>query len=190
MKQITFETERLLLRPLITADLKFHHEYSSDWETVKYMYALSFPKGSVVPEEKTFAYLNTCELEWKKDAPEFYEFAVVEKSSAKMIGNICLYPDYPEKAECEIGWMFNRAYQRKGYCTEAALRLKTFAVESLGIKKLIAHCDERNLASSKVMEKLGMKKVWGNGVRVYPNTGEEATEAMYALDIKDDKNEN
>lgn len=30
-----------------------------------------------------------------------------------------------------------------------------------------------------------MKKVWGNGARVYPNTGEEAREALYALDIKE-----
>lgn len=180
MKQITLETERLILRPLTTADLKSHHEYSSDWETVKYMYALSFPKGSVVPEEKTFAYLKECELEWEKDAPEFYEFAVVEKSSAKMIGNLCLYP---EKEACELGWIFNRAFWGKGYCTEAALKIKEFALETLGIKKLVAHCDERNLASARVMEKLGMKKVWGNGAREYPQTGEKSTEAMYALDI-------
>lgn len=222
MKQITLETERLILRPLSVNDFDAVYAYESDYETVKFMYALSFKPGYVVPEENTYAFLQECETEWQKDVPAFYEFAVVEKVSKKLIGHIAAYhldtdqmeaademaTDKPEVAgapkvansadlhedpvypACELGWIFNRASWGKGYCTEAALKIKQFALETLGVKKLVAHCDTRNAASRRVMEKLGMHLIWDDGPRVYPNTGEEATEAMYALDIKDDKNEN
>ncbi len=194
MNQITFETERLILRPLSVSDFEAVYAYQSDYETVKFMYALSFKPGYVVPEENIRAFLQECEDEWKKDVPAFYEFAVVEIVSQKLIGHIAAYHLDIDQMEasvypaCELGWIFNRAFWGKGYCTEAALKIKQFALETLGVKKLVAHCDTRNAASRRVMEKLGMHLIWDDGPRVYPNTGEEATEAMYALDIKDDKN--
>lgn len=196
MNTIILETERLILRPLSVNDFDAVYAYESDYETVKFMYALSFKPGYVVPEENTYTFLQECETEWQKDVPAFYEFAVVEKVSKKLIGHIAAYHLDTDQMEasvypaCELGWIFNRAFWGKGYCTEAALKIKQFALETLGVKKLVAHCDERNLASARVMEKLGMKKIWGNGPREYPLTGEKSTEAMYALDIKDDKNEN
>lgn len=196
MNTIILETERLILRPLSVNDFEAVYAYQSDYETVKFMYALSFKPGYVVPEENTRTFLQECEDEWKKDVPAFYEFAVVEKVSEKLIGHIAAYHLDTDQMKasfypaCELGWIFNRAFWGKGYCTEAALKIKQFALKSLGVKKLVAHCDERNLASARVMEKLGMKKIWGNGPREYPLTGEKSTEAMYALDIKDDKNEN
>ena len=196
MNTITLETERLILRPLSVSDFDAVYAYQSDYETVKFMYALSFKPGYVVSEENTRAFLRDRETEWQKDEPAFYEFAVVEKVSEKLIGHIAAYHLDSDQMEasvypaCELAWIFNRASWGKGYCTEAALKIKQFALETFGIKKLVAHCDERNLASARVMEKLGMKKNWGNGPREYPLTGEKSTEAMYALDIKDDKNEN
>lgn len=196
MNTIILETERLILRPLSVNDFDAVYAYESDYETVKFMYALSFKPGYVVPEENTYAFLQECETEWQKDVPAFYEFAVVEKVSKKLIGHIAAYHLDTDQMEasvypaCELGWIFNRAFWGKGYCTEAALKIKQFALETLGVKKLVAHCDTRNAASRRVMEKLGMHLIWDDGPRVYPNTGEEATEAMYALDIKDDKNEN
>ena len=32
------------------------------------------------------------------------------------------------------------------------------------------------------MEKIGLKLLWQNGFRRYPNTGEESTEAMYFIE--------
>lgn len=190
MNTISLETERLILRPLSVNDFDTVYAYQSDYETVKFMYALSFKPGYVVPKESTLAFLQECEAEWQKNVPAFYEFAVVEKVSEKLIGHIAAYhldtdqhedPVYPA---CELGWIFNRAFWGNGYCTEAARKIKQFVLETLGVKKLVAHCDERNLASARVMEKLGMKKIWGNGPREYPQTGEKSTEAMYALIVE------
>jgi len=41
----------------------------------------------------------------------------------------------------------------KGFATEAALAIKSFAINQLKVKKLLARCDCRNLNSARLMEK-------------------------------------
>ena len=62
---------------------------------------------------------------------------------------------------------------------------KYFYFEILKVKRLIARCDERNIPSERVMQKIGLKLLWEHGYRKYPNTCEEATEKMYYEDNKD-----
>lgn len=181
MSELILETSRLLLRPLSAKDIEEIYEYNSDYEVVKYMYELSVKSGEVFPKERTLEFLCGCDQEWKKEKPSFYEFAVIEKESRKLIGNICAYLN-EDGTECEFGWSFNRKYHGKGYCTEAALKLKQFAFNTIKVKKIIARCDERNNPSRRVMEKIGLKLLWQNGFRRYPNTGEESTEAMYFIE--------
>lgn len=180
MKEIILETERLKLRPLSVKDIEEVYEYNSDSEVRKYMYELQTKPGEDFPKEKTIDFLKGCDEEWKKEKPSFYEFGVIEKSSGKFIGNICAYLN-EDGTECEFGWTFNRKYHGKGYCTEAALKMKEFAFETVKVKKIIARCDERNIPSRRVMEKIGLKLLWDNGFRRYPNSGEESTEAMFYL---------
>lgn len=175
-----FETERLILRPLSVKDIEEVYEYNTDYEVVKYMYELSVKPGELFPKEKTIAFLKGCDEEWKKEKPSYYEFGVLEKSTNSFIGNICAYLN-EDFSEAELGWSFNRKYHGKGYCTEAAFMMKKFVFETLKVKKIIARCDERNVPSRRVMEKIGMKLLWKNGFRRYPLTGEESTEAMFIL---------
>lgn len=181
MTKLTLETERLLLRPLVLSDLEEVYSYSSDYEVAKYMYALSFNKDEIPPKEITADFLKLCEDEWQKEVQDFYEFAIMEKASGRQIGHIALYHLEEDNNGGEFGWILSREFWGKGYCTEAATELKRFAFETLHLTKIQAHCDEKNITSSRVMEKIGMKKVWGNGPRVYPNTGVESTEEMYII---------
>lgn len=48
------------------------------------------------------------------------------------------------------------------------MALKNFALNVLQVKKLTANCDCRNIASSRVMEKIGLMLESDNGIRVYP----------------------
>lgn len=180
-----FETDRIILRPLAKTDIESVYEYNSDYEVIKYMHELSVKPDEIVPYKKTELFLETVEKEWKKENPSFYEFAVEIKSSLqKMIGNVCVYLN-EDKTEGELGWSFNRNFHGKGYATEAAMIVKKFAFEILKVKRLIARCDERNIPSERVMQKIGLKLLWEHGYRKYPNTCEEATEKMYYEDNKD-----
>ena len=184
MEKSVFKTERLILRPLKLSDFDDVWEYDSDYEVVKYMYELSVRPGEVMEKQESKDYLSSVEEEWKKENPDFCEFAIELADSAsgengrnKVIGNICLFID-KDRVNGEFGWMLNRKYQNKGYATEAAECLKNIAFNELGFKSLRAHCDERNKASRRVMEKLGMSLVWEHGYRKYPRTGEESTELL------------
>jgi RimJ/RimL family protein N-acetyltransferase len=66
------KTDRLLLRPLCSSDLKTVHEYAGDIENTKYM--LFLPNAT---EKETEAFLAYVEQEWKKEHPSAFEFAIV-----------------------------------------------------------------------------------------------------------------
>ena len=170
---LEIKTERLLLRPMNVSDLEVVHEYASDKENTKY---LRFGPNDTI--EETTVFLSGITKEWEKDSPDFYEFAIV--LDGKQIGAVCIYLD--EKHESgEFGWILNKKYWHNGYATEAALALKDFVVKDLKIKKLIAHCDARNSASARVMEKIGLKLESDDGIRFYFKRNETARDLMYSL---------
>ena len=170
---LEIKTERLLLRPMNISDLEIVHEYASDKENTKY---LRFGPNDTIEETMTF--LSGIAKEWEKDAPDFYEFAIV--LDGKQIGAVCVYLDDKHESG-EFGWILNKKYWGNGYATEAALALKDFVVRELEVKKLIAHCDARNKASAHVMEKIGLKLESDDGIRVYFKRNETARELMYSL---------
>lgn len=142
------ETERLLLRLMSLADLEDYHEYSSDADLLKYDY----------PEHKSLEESRYGLVTWNLSQP-LGRYGIELKSEEKLIGNISLRPD-TEKATVEIGYTINGRYHKKGYATEAALALLKLAQDMPQVTTFIAHTTAPNLASQRVLEKLGMKRVW------------------------------
>ncbi len=175
-RAVRIQTKRLLLRPLDIADLETAYPYSTDPEITRYM--MFYPHGSM---EETRKFLEGVTAEWKNDEPENYEFAVMLGETH--IGSVSLYVLDEERKTGELAWMLVKKYQGQGYATEAARALLEYAAQKLGMTKIIAQCDARNTASRRVMEKLGMKLLDSDGIRVYPQTGEEAKELTYAADF-------
>ena len=58
----------------------------------------------------------------------------------------------------EIGYVVNPFYWGRGYATEAATLLLQFGFEKLGLHRIYATCDPRNIGSIKVLEKIGMTR--------------------------------
>ena len=167
---LVLKTSRLTLRPLSTNDLSTTHKYATNLDVSKYMIYL--PNHSV---HETLGFLQWCEEEWSKDSPNDYEFAMC--LNGKHIGAISL--SHVDGTSYELGWVLHKHYQGKGYATEAARELVRFA-KSLGAQKLIAHCDTRNVASRRVMEKLGMVLVLEQD-RQYSDERGAAREYEYAM---------
>ncbi len=172
---IQIKTERLVLRPLGTADLQTAHAYASDAETTAYM--LRLPNRTL---QQTQQFLLCAEQEWQKQSPRFYEFAIT--LAGRQIGAVSLYLEEEEPAG-ELGWILDKRCWRQGFATEAALAVREFA-RSLGLSRLTAHCDARNIASRRVMEKIGMSLEDGTGTRVYPKTGETARELLFGIALQ------
>lgn len=171
MKELT--TERLVLKPMSKDYLETAHEYASDKETCRFMVYL--PSDSI---EDTLYYLIDAETEFAKETPNYYEMAIF--CGDKHIGAVSLYLD-EDRVKGELGWTLNKKYHGHGYATEAARALVEYASEELGIRHFIAHCDAENRASSRVMEKLGMKLVSEYGGRKNKLSDEERMERLYEL---------
>lgn len=171
----TIKTEHLTLRPLHIRDIETVHAYASDPQNTRYMMFL--PNET---KEETEQFLLNVTAEWDTDTPEYYEFAIT--LDGKHIGAISVYPN-EERTEAELGWILHKQYWGKGYTTEAALAIKDFAIHTLRIPRLVAHCDYRNLASYTVMQKIGLRLVNDTAKRQYPKTGEVATEIMCAFSV-------
>jgi [ribosomal protein S5]-alanine N-acetyltransferase len=57
---------------------------------------------------------------------------------------------------------------KKGYATEAANKIIEYSFDELGYEYLVASCDQPNIESQKVAERLGMMKIEEKNVNGSP----------------------
>ena len=139
------ETPRLVIRRFRPDDWKAVYEYMSDREVVAYL-----PEGRMT-EAQTREFL----AKHTGDNPE--ALAVTLKADGALVGHVAFHPWFAPRTY-EIGWAFNRRYHGQGYATEAARALLEYWFERLGLHRVIATCQPENVASYRVMEKLGMRR--------------------------------
>jgi RimJ/RimL family protein N-acetyltransferase len=69
--------------------------------------------------------------------------------------------------DIDIGFAFMPAYRGQGYAREAAQAVRDYAVEVLGLPRIVAFTDVENHASGKLLERLGFiyegEIAWGEG---------------------------
>jgi RimJ/RimL family protein N-acetyltransferase len=115
------ETSRLVLRQFDERDWDDLHRMFEDEECVRY--TIKTP----LTHWQTWRTLAGYVGHWSMRG--YGPYAVVEKSSGKMMGPVGLwYPgDWPEP---EIKWSLSREFWGKGYATEAALAVQTMAFQT------------------------------------------------------------
>ena len=146
------ETQRLLLREFQEDDWQAVHEYGADPEVVRYM---SWGPNT---EDQTRDFITRQIASQSEEPRSHYGFAVVLKASNQLIGGIGLNVLSPENREGWIGYCFARRFWGKGYATEAARATVAFGFRALGMHRIGATCDPRNIASARVLEKTGMQR--------------------------------
>jgi len=85
-----------------------------------------------------------------------YELAVVLKKENLLIGGCGIRVSNPDLGEGNIGYCLNKNFWGRGYATEAAGALLTFGFKTLNLHRIYATCDPENVASVRVLEKIGM----------------------------------
>jgi RimJ/RimL family protein N-acetyltransferase len=102
------------------------------------------------------------------------------RDSGEMVGHLTLSLGPPEHRHGEIGFMFHPDHQGRGYATEAARALIALAFETYDLHRVSGRLEVRNVASARVLEKLGMRReadlIENEWVK-----GEWQSEAVYAL---------
>jgi len=86
----------------------------------------------------------------------FGMYLVVPKETSKPAG-ICGLIKRDGLDDVDIGYAFLQQHWSKGYATESALAVKSYAKNTVGLKRLVAITDPANQGSKRVLEKIGLK---------------------------------
>ncbi len=144
------QTERLVFRELVESDWRMVHDYASLEVVCRYQ-----PWGpNTVEETKTF--VSEVLTDHKKNPRTRFMFAVVSKEDDRLIGAIEL--KIGDFQNGEIGYIIHPDYWGRGIATEAAKQMVNIGFEHFRLHRIQATCDPNNIASSKVLEKIGMSK--------------------------------
>lgn len=146
------ETQRLLLRDFRLEDEADICEYAGDPEVVRFAdwgpSDISIVRANL---QRRFKDQET----WPRYS---IEVAVELRSSGRLIGTLRMTVLDHNNRTADFGYTFNRRYWNNGYATEAARALLQLGFVNLNLHRVWATCDVRNHASSRVMEKLGMRR--------------------------------
>ncbi|TPE42835.1 GNAT family N-acetyltransferase [Pontibacter mangrovi] len=159
----TFETERLILRPTSYEDAPFIFEllntpgwlkYIGDRNVKSVKAAEEYIKSRIIPQFEKLGYGN---------------YTVIRKTDGAKIGSCGLY-DREGLSVVDIGFAFLPQFGNQGYAFEAASKLKEAASEYFGLQQICAITTKDNLASQKLLEKLGLRY---NGTVTLPSDEEQ-----------------
>jgi ribosomal-protein-alanine N-acetyltransferase len=164
-----FDTERLIIRPTSVEDAELVYELMNSPKFIQYVgdRKISSPEvAKTYIEEKMLPQLK--ELGYSS-------YTIIRKSDKNKIGTCGLY-NRDGVDGIDIGFGLLPAYEGLGYAYESASRLKIAAFEEFDIKALKAITSIDNLASQRLLEKLGLAKA---GITQLP--GEKEALLLYQV---------
>ncbi len=85
-------------------------------------------------------------------------FAITEKLNGKIVGFCGVGGIAYDRTKNEVFYSIGKTYWRKGYATEAAEAMLKYAFSQLNLGEIIGAVHPDNIASKRVMEKIGMKR--------------------------------
>lgn len=146
----TLTTDRMIMRKMLVSDYKDMFDYSSRPETSRYL--LWTPHDSPKFSKRYLSYLQG---QYRDE--NFYDFALEDKATKKMIGT-CGFTSFDlENNAAEVGYVLHPDFWGKGLAAEALQRLMRFGFTELRLHRLVAKIIDENEASKRVAEKCGFR---------------------------------
>jgi ribosomal-protein-alanine N-acetyltransferase len=88
----------------------------------------------------------------------FGVWVIIERRSTTVIGDIGFFGPPDAAGSLEVGYSVVPDRRRRGYATEAAAALVTWAHDQPGVEAIIAACDADNAASILTLERVGFRR--------------------------------
>jgi [ribosomal protein S5]-alanine N-acetyltransferase len=145
-------TERLMLREFRASDEADVHAYGSDPEVSRYM---DWGPNDEATTQAVIARWLASQAIWPRAD---INLAVEPVGDGRVIGSIRLGLKDPANRTADLGHSYHRAYWRQGYAAEAARALLAVGFGELGLHRIWATADVRNIGSWRLLEKLGMRR--------------------------------
>lgn len=154
--KIYAETKNLLLREIVIEDTG--HMFRLDSNPLVHKYLGNTPINCM---GKARAYIDYIRMQYEKYG--IGRWAAIEKSSGNWIGWTGLKMNFEEEMNghqnyYDIGYRFMPAYWGKGYATESSIAARDYFFEKFPAKKLCGIADLGNVASCRVLEKIGLDR--------------------------------
>jgi RimJ/RimL family protein N-acetyltransferase len=146
--KVVLETPRLALREMVPGDLDFVAGMLAHPEVMRY-----YPRP--LDRDEARAWLE-------RQLARYAEFGhglwlAVQRGGGAPVGQVGLIvQEVDGQREREIGYLIDRPFWRQGLATEAALAVRSFAFDGLGLDRVISLIRPANEPSQGVARKLGM----------------------------------
>ncbi len=146
------ETERLRLRPYLTADadalqrLAGAREIADTMISIPHPFSMQAARSRIADQARAF----------RSDGS--VHFAVELRASKEFIGSCELRDVDPEHSQAELSFWIGHPWWGSGYAAEAAAAVLDHGFRELQLNRIYAHHMVRNPASGAVLRKLGMKQ--------------------------------
>jgi RimJ/RimL family protein N-acetyltransferase len=172
---LPLDTERLRLRPFTPDDLDAVFAYQSRQDVARHLVweARSLDEVKVALAAKVASRGLGAE-------GDGLTLAVVPKATGALVGEVVVQLASEEHRLGEIGYIIHPDHQGRGYAAEAGRAMLRLAFEGFGLHRVIGRVEPRNPASSRVLEKLGMRRE-AHFVENEFIKGEWQSELVYAI---------
>ena len=152
--KIFAETDRLILRELVASDAEGLFAIDSDPDVHRYLG--NNPVKSMEQIKDVIQFIRNQYVE-----NGIGRWAMIEKTTHNFVGwaGLKLIKE-PTNHHCnyyDLGYRLHKNYWGKGFATEAAKASVDYGINQLNLKDIYGIADVNNVASKKVLEKVGLK---------------------------------
>ncbi|WP_223598220.1 GNAT family N-acetyltransferase [Chryseobacterium sp. GVT01B] len=146
----TYETERLILRPMSREDRDFVFEL---YNRPKFIQHIGNRNVNSIEDAENYI-LN-------RFAPQierlgFGNYLLVTKDGNEKVGAVGIF-EREGLDIVDIGYSLLEEFEGKGYAFEAAQKVKSIGMDDFGLTKISAIISKDNVPSQKLIEKLGLR---------------------------------
>ena len=150
---LTFQTNRLILRPLEISDAQAMFDMNKNPEVHKYLWQT--PEKNIGESIKVIKYVQE---QYKEN--KIGRFATILKETNEFIGwtGIKFVNDQTENGNTnfyDYGYRLDEKFWNKGYATEASIAWLDYGFNQMKIEKMNAYTHFENGASNHILQKVG-----------------------------------
>lgn len=164
-------TDCLELRPIQADDAQDIFAYRSNVEANQYQDFI--PKS--IEEVKDF--IAEAAEEFDEEGTTF-QLVIINKNTGDIIGDAGI--SFIDDQQVELTCTIDKFHQQKGYASETLITVIDFLFQTLEKHRIIASIDPRNLASEKLLARIGFRKE-AHFVKSYFHNGQWLDDVQYGL---------
>ena len=151
LSDVTLQTERLTLRPLVLADADAIFAMRADPVVQRY--------GSHPPWTDRQAALDWLDRNARGAANgEHVQFAIERCSDGVVVGTCTLFALDAQCRRADVGYALALSEWGKGYANEAVSAMLSWGFDELDLNRVEADIDPRNVPSARALERLGFTR--------------------------------